>query len=65
MPMELMIQLYENELGDLCALCEGLSGYIAIQNDFGVTYWVCDRCARGEIRCVLDKGGEAAQFQPV
>ena len=42
-------ELIENAVGDPCSICGGPCGYIPIQDDFDVTFWICDRCdASGE-----------------
>ena len=33
-----------NDVGDPCSICQGTGGHIPIQDDFGVTYWICDSC---------------------
>lgn len=33
-----------NDAGDPCSICGGKSGHNPIQDDFDVTYWICDRC---------------------
>ena len=37
-------EMIENALGEPCSICEGPSGFIPIQDDFDVTFWICDRC---------------------
>ena len=33
-----------NDVGDPCSICRGAGGHIPIQDDFDVTYWICDAC---------------------
>ena len=53
-------ELIENAVGDPCSICEGPSGYNPIQDDFDITFWICDRCD-----AVIElgrSGAEAASF---